>query len=248
MQKLVFILSLLVATSVSAKPLERPVYPHLHEVTPIVTNVRPNSVEHTYLVRAIDTINSMLQSPVLKLKDEVVPSKHIFNPMIEGVVFLDRHTLSNVLGMFVPNLLGFVHYFVTPLRPKRIKGPTAVIDGSLPDYVLKDVVLHEMLHFVGVPHTGDANDIMFPHHIQRPKKIGIYTKLELYARYHLKDVYNKEIQKWLEEQEKSAMELLEGQEIRKRKGQKQPKPSWETRVHRHTCSGGTHRVKVKKRH
>ena len=214
----------LMAKPADAKPLAEPLLPHLHELTPVVTNVAPESREYIILQQTVLDINNLLKEPVLELHSERVPAKYIFMPHIEGVVFLANSVLSDVLDLFRPGLLGFVSFVMHPLKENRIISPVAVIDKDLPDGVLADVTKHEMLHFIGVPHVGDADDLMYPkYNPESLRHIGIYTKVELWARYELRQDIEDEVLDYLNQMAKDILE---------------PKVPPHDELIGHTCSGG----------
>lgn len=231
MRTISIILGLLLVTSVQAKPLEKPAGPRLNEPMIIVTNVEPESREYITLQTALLELNSYLLDPLLVLHSKRIPTHHIFNPLIEGVIYLSNNILIDVLDLFRPGLLGFVAAQTHPLRPDDLVNPTAVIDKDLSDDMLMDVTLHEMFHFIGVPHVGDPDELMFPFYSpESERKVGILTLAELYTRYELKPKYAKQVLDWAKEQMDKHGEVPES---------KVPKHD---EVGKHTCGNGGHRV------
>ena len=230
-----------------AKPRADAKFPRVPKLVHIATNAQENSYQLIALYSAIDTINSLTQEPIINVKAHSVKTSHLFNPFAPAVIFESYNVLSNVLDLFTGGVLGMAGGVTTPLEPYDLVGNKAFIrkfiEPIAPDTdSLYDVTLHEMFHFVGIPHVGDEDDIMYWQYNKPNKKIGIYTILEMYLRYELKPKYNKMVMEWLEEQEKKRTKEKEEKEKTDQPTSKVP--AWDEGIVIHTCSGGHHNVRL----
>lgn len=228
-----------------AKPRDNAKFPRVPKTVQIATNAEENSYQLIALYTAVDTINEITLEPILAVKMHGVAAKHLFNPFVPAVIYETYHVFSNILDIFSGSVLGMAGGAINPLEPYDLVGNKAFIRKNIepiePDVdSLYEVTLHEMFHFVGIPHVGDADDIMYWQYNKPNKKIGIYTILEMYIRYELKPQYNKQVEEWVKEQEKKKKEKEEKKEV----PPASKVPAWDDTVIMHTCSGGKHRVKI----
>lgn len=194
MQKVgILFLSLLFAATANAEPLPSPEdrVNHLRVVAPIVfvTNVNTDHPMRTTLQRAMDRLNGYLEEPIMSLADERLEGHMHAIPFLSTITIASRNTFVDILGFFGVKVLGKAGLIPIPLYTTQGRvGKVWLLDKYDTDHMRDYVVLHELLHAAGVPHTAEPDDIMYPMYSPNAK-VTTYTLHELYKRYTLKPVF-----------------------------------------------------------
>ena len=186
-----FIVALLMVAPVVAKPLDKPAGIRVKNKITFVTNARPLSLTHEAIVKGVEALNSYVKEPIIAFHPFPVPAYQHTQPLLSTITVASLHVLDDILGLFTPNILGMAALFPDPLNGN---------DGLVAKVVMREhyetenqrfyVLLHELMHAVGIPHVSDPEDLMYPAYIEG-NKVGIQTLLQLYIRYKLAPKYEK---------------------------------------------------------
>ena len=202
MQKLItFVAALLIAAPALAKPLDKPAGIRVKDKLTFITNSHPLDPAYEAIVRAIMRVNSYLKEPVIELAILPVPAYMHAHPLVSSITVASQYALTNILGLFTPNVLGMAGLFPNPLKQTDgLIGKVWLRDHYETPHMRDYVTEHELLHAIGVPHVADPEDLMYPQYV-KTAKVGIQTFLQLYMRYELAPEYRQQVEIWLNDPE-----------------------------------------------